>query len=451
MSSPLVAPPIARAKPLACPNCGGPIDFRTFGASVSVVCPQCLSVLDSSNPQLQILQKVNKAQQRRTPVLPLGSRGTLQGAPWELIGFQTRSVNSDGETFEWEEYLLFNPYKGYRYLTNYRGHWNFVVPLEPMPKQIARGTRPAAWFEGHTYKHFSGAMAATSFVLGEFPWRVKVGEKVKADDYIDPPGLLSAETTNDEVTWSKGEYISGADIWKAFNLPGSPPQPEGVYLNQPSPYTGKIGGLWKMFFLMEALLLVLVIVFSLTSKRQVVLNERHQFSAADTQAEKGEPSFVTPVFQLKGRPAPAELAIDTDLSNNSAFFDFALINQDTGQAIQFNKEVNYYFGSDSDGAWSEGKPSETVTIPAVPPGNYYLRVEPEMDFKEQALTPFTPKSMSYHLTLTHDSPVYIWFVLAAGLLLIPPIWSTIRAKSFEARRWMESDYAPGATSSGSDD
>jgi hypothetical protein len=204
MSSPLVAPPIARTKPLSCPNCGGPIDFRTFGSTVSVVCPQCLSVLDSSNPQLQILQKVNKSQQQRVPAIPLGTRGTLQATPWELIGFQTRGVDSDGETFEWEEYLLFNPYKGYRYLTHYQGHWNFVVPLEPMPKQIARGVRPAAWFEGHTYKHFSGAMAATSFVLGEFPWRVQVGEKVKADDYIDPPGLLSAETTNDEVTWSKG-------------------------------------------------------------------------------------------------------------------------------------------------------------------------------------------------------------------------------------------------------
>ena len=68
-------------------------------------------------------------------MLPLGARGTLRGVPWELIGFQTRGVTADGETFEWEEYLLFNPYKGYRYLTNYRGHWNLVVPLEPMPQR----------------------------------------------------------------------------------------------------------------------------------------------------------------------------------------------------------------------------------------------------------------------------------------------------------------------------
>jgi hypothetical protein len=441
MGSPLVAPPVARTKPLACPNCGGPIDFRTFGSTLTVVCPQCLSVLDSSNPQLQILQKVTESQSRRTPVLPLGARGTLKGVPWELIGFQTRGVTADGETFEWEEYLLFNPYKGYRYLTNYRGHWNFVTPLEPMPQRNAQGARPVAWYEGHTYKHFTGAMATTSFVLGEFPWRVQAGEQVLADDFIDPPRLLSSETTNDEVTWSQGEYFPGAEIWKAFNLPGAPPRPEGIYLNQPSPYTGKVWGIWKMFFLMELLLFVVMIAFAMVSKREVVLEETHQFSPLD----KGEPSYVTTPFEFKGHDAPVKLAITTDLSNNSAYFGFALINQDTGQAYDFNKEISYYFGSDSDGSWSEGKSSETVTIPAVPAGHYYLRVEPEMESTGSA-----GKSMSYHLTLTHDAPSFIWFVIAGALLLIPPIWHTFQAKSFEMRRWMDSDYPPVTKSSASD-
>jgi hypothetical protein len=450
MSSPLVAPPVVRTKPLACPNCGGPIDFRTFGSSVTVICPQCLSVLDSSNPQLEILQKVNQEQNRRTPVIPLGTRGALKGATWEVIGFQTRCVNDDGELFEWEEYLLFNPYKGFRYLTNYRGHWNFVVPLEPMPQRTAHTARPIAWFEGHTYKHFTGGMAATSFVLGEFPWRVKVGETVLADDFVDPPRLLSSETTNDEVTWSQGEYVPGAEIWKAFNLPGAPPKPEGIYLNQPSPYTGKVWGIWKMFFLMELLLFVVMVAFSMVSKKDVALEETRQFSPLD----KGEPSYVTAPFEFKGHAAPVQLAITTDLSNNSAYFGFALINEDTGQAYDFNKEISYYFGSDSDGAWTEGQSSATITIPAVPAGHYYLRVEPEMDTATESTNPFTPKGMRYHLTLTHDAPSYIWFVFAGALLLIPPIWYSIQAKSFEARRWMDSDHAPGGGSnseSSSDD
>src|SRR5690349_11783125 len=108
--SPAVPPPVARAQALECPNCGGPVERRGFGYSLSVVCPQCLCVLDVSSPQLQILQRVEAAQSRRAPLIPLGTRGQLRGVIWEAIGFQTRAVVEDGETFEWEEYLLFNPY-----------------------------------------------------------------------------------------------------------------------------------------------------------------------------------------------------------------------------------------------------------------------------------------------------------------------------------------------------
>jgi Domain of unknown function (DUF4178) len=440
MASPLVAPPIARTKPLACPNCGGPIDFRTFGQSVTVVCPQCTSVLDASNQTLQILQKVQQAQQRRNPVIPLGSRGMFKGAPWEVIGFQTRAVGDDDEIFEWEEYLLFNPYKGYRYLTNYQGHWNYVTPLEPMPVRTGLGSRPVAFFDNRSYKHFSGAMATTSFVLGEFPWRVKAGEKVLADDFVSPPLLLSSETTNNEVTWSQGEYTSGAEIWKAFNFQGPPPAPQGIYLNQPSPYKGTVGGIWKTFLLMELLLVVLAIAFSLLSKREVVVNELHHFSTLD----KGEPSFVTAPFELKGRAAPLELTVTTDLSNNSANFNFALISEQSGQAYDFTREVNYYSGSDSDGAWTEGSPNQDVTLPAVPPGRYYLRVEPEMDTSVAQA-----KTMNYQIVLKHDAPSFIWFIIAGALLIIPPILRTIRAMSFETRRWADSDHAMVTTSSSS--
>jgi hypothetical protein len=147
---------------------------------MTVVCPQCLTVLDASTPLLQVLQKIETEQGRRTPMIPLGSRGTWQNAAWEVIGFQTRAVVEDGETFEWEEYLLFNPYKGFRYLTQYDGHWNFVTPLEAMPQSpTQRGLFPV-FYDGLVYKHFSGGQATTTFVLGEFPWRVKVGEQVVA-------------------------------------------------------------------------------------------------------------------------------------------------------------------------------------------------------------------------------------------------------------------------------
>jgi len=437
MSSPLVPAPIVKARALNCSNCGGPIALRGFGYALTVVCPQCLTALDTSDPQIKIIGQIQEAQ-RRTLWIPLGTRGKLAGAEWEVIGFQTRTVVDDGDT--WDEYLLFNPYKGFRYLTEYQGHWNFVTPLEPMPVRLPIGLRPGASFGGATYKHFSGCYAMTSFVLGEFPWRLQAGEKVQCDDFIHPPYVLSSETTKDEVTWSRGEYTQGAEIWKAFALPGKPVPPRGVYLNQPSPRAGKSGGLWATFFLMLLLLIGLAAFFAMFSGNSVVFRNSYQFSTLGSS----EPSFVTPIFQLNGRPSAVELSVHANVDNNWAYFNFALIDDDTGAAYDFGREVSYYHGTDSDGAWTEGGTTSTAYIPSVPPGHYYLRVEPEMDTNAGQFRNASKRynATTYDIILRRDVPNYSLFWIAALLLLIPPVFTTIRARSFEVSRWMQSDYPP---------
>src|SRR5579864_2862486 len=454
MSSPLVQPPVARAKALSCPNCGGPIELRGFGHALTAVCPQCLSVLDASSPELTVLQQINE-KMRVTPLIPLGTRGKLNGAEWELIGFQQRDVDDDGEHFSWDEYLLFNPYKGFRYLTVYEGHWNFVTPLESAPQRIAMGFRLAVSMDGRMFKHFDGANATTSFVLGEFPWRVKVGEGALCDDFIDPPSVLSSETTSDEITWSRGEYTKGSEIWKAFNLPGGPPEAPGVYLNQPSPYAKK-GSAWTHFFWFLLVVIALACVFADISKDDVVFEHEYRFSTAST----GEASFVTPVFQMKGKTSGVELKITTDLANNWAYFNLALINNDDGQAFDFGREVSYYYGSDSDGAWSEGGKDSSAYIPSVPPGNYYLRVEPEMDAPPGASSsvvststgtrriPARANTVDYTLRLRHDVPNYNWFWIAVVLLLIPPIVHSVRRRGFESKRWAQSGGGPAGGAGG---
>jgi hypothetical protein len=438
MPPPYVAPPVVKPKTLFCPNCGGPVERRGFGHTLTVACPQCLSVLDASTPLLRILQQVEE-RYRRQPLIPLGTRGNLSRTTWEVIGFQTRGVESDGVMYEWEEYLLFNPFRGFRYLTQYNGHWNLVTPLESVPVTYGE----VAFSERFRFRHFSSGEAITTFVLGEFPWRVRSGDRVRADDYVNPPLILSREATKDETTWSQGTYVPGADIWKAFALPGTPPSPRGVYLNQPSPYAGKVGGAWTMFLWMLIALGAIALFFAFTSKRETVLQEAHRFNALD----EGETSFVTKEFTLTGRPATLELDLDTNLANNWAYFNFALINEDTGEAYDFGREVSYYYGSDSDGAWNEGSAKSSILLPAVPAGRYYLRVEPEMDSgvaanmsgaMRRALAP----SVNYEIILRHDVPSFAWFLIAGGMLILPPIYYTFRAAAFERLRWAESDSAP---------
>ncbi|HLG95353.1 MAG TPA: DUF4178 domain-containing protein [Bryobacteraceae bacterium] len=432
MSSSLVTPPLVKAKSLSCPNCGAPVELRGFAHTLSAVCPNCLSVLDTSSPELQVLDTF-QGKERVQPKIPLGTRGTFNGTVYEVIGFQERSVQSGGDFYSWDEYLLFNPYKGFRYLTEYCGHWNVVRALSRVP-ETARARGRQAWrLDGRTFAAFDAMTAATSYVIGEFPWQVCRGETVRCEDYISPPYMLSAESTGDEVTWSMGEYWPGSKIWQAFRLAGSPPYAQGVFSNQPSPFAGKIGSAWRTWLWLNVALFVLFLLFTFMKANREVFRQDYVYLSG----KSSEAAFVTPPFQLNGGDKNVEVGVHASVDNDWIYLNFALINDETGQTFDFAREVSYYH--DSDG--TEGSRNNSVVIPSVPGGRYYLRIEPEM-------SPSSP-STRYEVFVRRDVPIYSYFWIAAMLLLIPPIVVLIRSVKFEGLRWRESDYAPA--SSGGDD
>src|SRR5579862_2326777 len=352
---------------MTCPGCGASLTVRSMGRAVTIVCSYCHSILDAKDPQLRILQRFAAATDEETPLVPLGSRGKWRGAVYEVIGFQRREIEVEGIGYSWREYLLFSPYKGFRYFTEYNGHWNDTTVVTALPEVDGSAVK----YLGKKYKHFQSGFARTTFVLGEFPWQVKVNDDVGVTDYVAPPFVLSSETSENETTWTLGEYVNGPEIWKAFGLPGLAPTPVGVYENQPSQLRASAGQIWFTFLGLATALLVIFTLNQLFARREPVFREAYQFASSG-----GEPSFVTPDFDLKGRTSSVEVQTDADVSNQWIYLNYALINEDTGQAYDFGREVSYYSGTDSDGAWHEGARYDSVLLPSVPAGRYYLRVEP---------------------------------------------------------------------------
>ena len=425
---------VSKPKALNCPNCGSAIELRALGAAAGVICSYCSSTIDATNPQLQIIGTW-KAAMTIEPAIPLGSRGKLTGVLWEAIGFQQRGIEVEGTNYFWREYVLWNPYQGFRYLSEYDNHWNFVTPLQVLPAPSMSGLV----YANESYRSFQTARAYTWFVIGEFPWMVQVGEAVDTADYVKPPKMLSSETTENEVAWSQGEYIPGTEIWQAFQLKTPCPPPIGVYSNQPSPYVGRVRSSWLFYGAMCALLLCLMVLFATLAPNKMVLDKNYVVNPATTV----EKSFVSDLFTLDGRNDNVEVRITADISNQWVYFSMALINEETGQAYDFGREVSFYSGSDSDGSWTEGGKTDDVLLPNIPGGKYYLRIEPETDpARAGGLKPRIP----FRVRIVRGRPFYFRYFLGMFLLLIPPIWTSIRAGSFESKRWSESDPS-GASSS----
>lgn len=424
---PLSGPPKPQAKALNCPKCGAAIVLRSFGQAETVVCASCHCILDAKDPNLAILQQFEAATSVAKPLIPLGTRGKLRGTDYEVIGFQLRHSKIEGISYYWHEYILFNPYKGIRYLSEYNGHWNDIS----ICKQLPINDGGSCNYLGEVYKHFQTSDANTDFVLGEFPWQVRVGEHAVVTDFVHPPRMLSSEKTDKEVTWSIGEYMYGHEIWECFKLPGSPPEPVGVFENQPSTVATNVTGIWVAFAAFAVFLLALMAGFDMHAKKAPVFNHTYEYNRADA---KSEPSFVSDEFELTGGTATVEVKTYAPVDNHWLYVNYALINQDSGQAWDFGREVSYYHGYDSDGSWNEGKQTDDVVIPSVPAGHYYLRIEPEVD-------PSLP-TILYTVDVIRDVPVLGIYGIAFVALLLPALVITFRAYTFERSRWSESDHPP---------
>jgi Domain of unknown function (DUF4178) len=396
--------PVPKVSGLNCPNCGAGIELRSFTNATSVVCQNCLSVLDARDPNLQVLQEA-QSRQRIVPDIPLGSRGTFPGGTFEVIGFQERTVYADGVAYSWQEYLIFNPYKGFRYLTVYRGHWNFVRTLNTLP--AASG--PKGVRVGDTeFRIYSNSMAETTFVLGEFPWMVKVGEQVQVTDYIAPPKVLSAETTEEEIVWSVGDYMTGEEVWKAFNLTTPAPRAYGVFENQPAPASETVGSLWRASLIMAAAaLLVAMLLYGVGSRKMVA---RQSFTIGNA----GSASFDVP-----GHESNLELKTINE-TGQPMYVQYSLVKQGEAKAIRFGRQVRY------------GGPADVAYIGSISSGRYVLSAEAD--------GPSGSTVGQYEVELRRDVPSLGWLFGALVFLLIPPILNSLRASSFERSRWAGSDF-----------
>jgi hypothetical protein len=428
-----------RVAKLSCSKCGGPLTLVAPDQAERVVCPNCGAMHEVAEGNLSYLETL-KARGPK-PRIPLGSRGKIEGRDYAVAGYVVRSVTFDQKYF-WSEYLLFNAESGFRWLVDSDDHWSFVQPISAGDVTQTDASAKAIQFREKTFRLFQDAPATVEYVLGEFYWKVRVGETGRALDYIAPPEGISIEYSGgkgsaSEANFSLGRYMPVAEVEQAFGVRGLP-KPSGVGMLQPNPGMG-IADLWAKF---AAALLVLGIILGITRARHEVFNDMVHFGAAavtpaptpvQAQWGSGDPRHVvfTNAFKLAGGKN-LEIEGYSEVQNAWLYVAGDLINEQGAIVDSFELPIEYYEGYD-DGHWSEGSRNRNAYIAAVPAGNYSIRLEGDWD---------PAKESNPRVLLKVREGVFRWshlFMAFIGLT-IPAMIFGFRPMTFESRRWAESNF-----------
>lgn len=435
------------ASRLSCPNCGGPLALRAPDAAERVTCPNCDSLLDVQRGQLRYLHALKPEQVPYS--LTIGAVANFAGRePMQIIGAVTRSVTIEGTKYFWQEYLLYAPKIGFRWLVHSDNHWSFVEPIAAGDVVdaafVARGAKAQYNGEGAAkgkwFKIFQNAVGTVEHVRGEFYWRVETGEQALMTDFVNAPFMLSKEVSGKgnaaEVNWSLGTYVPVKDVEKAFSVEALPQQ-WNVAPNQPFRHKD----IYKYGFALLALFIIVNILLLPFVGNIDNLAKSQDFTLPPmANAQAAQIVFSEP-FELKAN-RNVEISVNAPVSNSWMDLDVDLVNEQNSEVESVPLNVEFYSGTDSDGAWTEGGTSNSAILSSVPGGKYTLRVEGSWGNWQQP----QPVSVTVKQNALRGVNCCCAFVLLSIVPLIALLWSW----TFESRRWSESMFAPVSSSSDDD-
>ena len=426
------AAPVAATKAMQCPSCGGAIELFAAGYSTTHVCQYCGSEIDLTEDRAKLL--VEHVEAAKALLIPLGTMGVLNGVEWVCVGNMEKTDGWD----RWEEFLLFNPFRGYRWLVRTESGWSIGTPILSQP---ADPNDDRIRYEGKRLNRiYNPADSTVERAIGEFYWRVKRGDKVRSTTYAGNGLVLSCEITRDEYNWTLEEFVSSRVVAEAFGVEdtgqypqtGSTPSP-----HQPNPYSEHATNFALVAGIAFVAAMLLSVLLSFEGEQK-----QASFNANPTNLER---SFELGTFTVNGRARPFTITARGEPGdNNWMYLEYTLTNTATDEEIIASQPIQYYYGSD----WREDDREGTVKISSVPPGTY--RLTAEVLLPEDEVPGARERVQSRQNSgLSWDTPgygrpitveVYSNGVFYSNLVLLflalfaPVIWMAARVWGFESAR-----------------
>lgn len=417
--------PRINALQLNCPRCGAAMELRAPDKSERAACPSCGALSDVERGQLKLLKSLEPPPVQ--PTIPLGASGQRDGVEWMCIGFMQRYVTFDGVDYPWEEYLLYQPRQGFRWLTRSDEHWNWVESVPPASVKVNGNT---ATYADRWYRLFQTADARVAFVVGEFYWKVRAGETVASKDYVNAPGMLSSEVTTEggegEVNWSFASYVPAADVEAMFGLKTPLPAAARVGPNQPFPYTG----IYKNALVFLGVALLLGFAFFAFSARRLAYSANVDMKALPDGQRTHKVIVEEPLSLSARRNVQVSLTPRADAGwvHVTGSLTPRAPPPSPGASAPAPRGERREFAF-----LATGGQRSYVYLSAVPAGEYTLQLDLSPRNPRQA----TSAEVRLDQGVAHPFPL----LLTLGLLAIGPVFLALYQMWFESRRWADSNVS----------
>ncbi len=411
-----------------CPNCSASVAVHNPEKAVQLTCQSCHANFELNPSDIPLIGLADPDKKRPSPFIPIGSPCHFFGHDYRVVGYLKVYERDEGVKYFTEEYLLFSHTAGYRWLSEYAGHFTFFKELEEFPKVNPKTLRRAQSFEfkGSKWKVLEKGTVTIDAVDGELPWVATIGDRNRYADAIQPPSMLSAEWTDNEISWSKGKYVYQEEVAQAFGIGVKKlPRARGVgacqkYVTTPF----KKQSLVVMIFF--CCLSILLLVWSTTT------GQRHE-NEIYLERTQYDQEFVTEEFEIATAPCLVEFEFRSNVNNEWVYLDVALVDEENRAVMDFSTQMSYYHGPD----WSEGNREDTVPVRVNKPGLYKLLVKGVAGSGETADSQLTNRNYNVTVVIREKIILSRYFVILSVFCLAWIFIILIPKLTFEGKRWSE--------------
>lgn len=356
--------PAYTPKSLHCPHCGAGLTVKDEHSEM-VVCDYCGSHLEVTSEELTVLGK-GPARKWDFP-LALGASFRHKGARYEVIA--RLALIEDGDpTYLTREYLLYNPYRGTLWLSEYQGHYDLSSTTHVMPVGEPFSCGKGDSLETHDGRQW--VMEETgeyelAYVDGALPWVAKVGDRQRYAELTAEDGsgdLYEAEAQGQELEYGIGRRVPLAMVRRATgkeDLP-EPAAPLENVARTRSAYH------WMLKLTALALAVNAVLWLLAGAKGHEVLEQRFD-AAALTRETLSQP------FEIRRADDVVKVELDSRALDNAwMVVDVAVVEGEDRVIHTLEADMEYYHGYEGGESWSEGSRSRSVYFRVPEAGTHRL-------------------------------------------------------------------------------